>query len=427
MRPRLVLDIGWSDLLAGVGTCAFAGARERRAQALESSFGGNALAVLSVRSAFDLYLAARAFPEGSEVLVSALTIPDMPKVLRGHGLVPVPVDLDPSTLAPSRASLERAVTARTRALLVAHLFGSRFDMQAIVDFARPRKLEVWEDGAQAFTGDDWRGHPESDLVLWSFGTIKTATALGGGVARVRDGKTLERMGELAAAWPLQSRAHFAGKTAKALVLKALGTRALFTPFARVLALLGKDRDEFLHGIVRGFPGPDFFTAIRKRPSAPLLALLERRLASGVDSRVELRARAGKALEARLPDALGLAGARAPVKTHWVFALRSQEPERLVERLRAAGFDATRRSSLRVVEAPSGRASASEASALLEEVVFVPLVPREAHDFPRLVRALEGAQEELAEFELVPARRRDAVRPPSRLPARSREPSGEPRV
>ena len=45
-------------------------------------------------------LEALALPAGSEVLVSAVTHPDMIRILEAHELVAVPVDLDTATLAP---------------------------------------------------------------------------------------------------------------------------------------------------------------------------------------------------------------------------------------------------------------------------------------------------------------------------------------
>ncbi len=402
MRPRLVLDIGWRDLAAGLGYALAARRRERRAASLEERWRSpEGIAAFSVRSALDLYLAARAFPPKSEVLVSALTIRDMPRVIEAHGLVPVPVDLDPATLAPSQEALERAFTARTRAVLVAHLFGSRVAVAPVVEFARARGIEVWEDCAQAYTGDAWRGERKSDLVLFSFGTIKTATALGGALARVRDPEALARMRAIHATWPVQTRAAFAKKVAKTILLKGLGTRALFTPFAGALALLGRDRDALLHAAVRAFPGPDLMRTIRRQPSAPLLALLERRLASDTCSRVGRRRSAGAALEARLPDGLALAGARSDEKSYWVFPLRTRDPARLVARLRRAGFDATTRSSLYAVESPPHRAPARAAKELLEHLVFVPLVASETRAFERLVRALAD-DVVLADLELVAA-------------------------
>src|SRR5436305_1973934 len=61
---------------------------------------GSALACYSVRSGFHLLLGVLDLPRGSEVLFSAVTHPDMPRIAEHHGLVAVPVDLEPATLAP---------------------------------------------------------------------------------------------------------------------------------------------------------------------------------------------------------------------------------------------------------------------------------------------------------------------------------------
>lgn len=62
------------------------------------------------RTGFDLLLQSLRLPKGSEVLCSAITIPDMLYVIRSHGLVPVPVDLDPKTLAVDMEQLRLAVS-----------------------------------------------------------------------------------------------------------------------------------------------------------------------------------------------------------------------------------------------------------------------------------------------------------------------------
>lgn len=65
---------------------------------------------LSVRTGFDAFLTIMNFPPHSEVLMSACTISDMPKIVTAHGLYPVPVDLDLNTLSPRFDLLELAVT-----------------------------------------------------------------------------------------------------------------------------------------------------------------------------------------------------------------------------------------------------------------------------------------------------------------------------
>ena len=117
------LDFSWRDLAFGLAGCAVAwrrGAWEQRVEELWSS-RGDALACLSVRSGFDLLWAAARFPQGSEVLFTALTIGDMPRIAEHHGLIPIPVDVDRVSTSPSVDELCRAITPRTRAVVVTHL------------------------------------------------------------------------------------------------------------------------------------------------------------------------------------------------------------------------------------------------------------------------------------------------------------------
>ena len=53
---------------------------------------------MCVRTLFDLYLTVKNFPKGSEVIMTAINIPDMVNIVLLHGLKPVPVDVDIGTL-----------------------------------------------------------------------------------------------------------------------------------------------------------------------------------------------------------------------------------------------------------------------------------------------------------------------------------------
>jgi perosamine synthetase len=104
--------------------------------------GDNVIVTLSVRSALDLYLQVQKFPRGSQVLMSAINIPDMSVVLRHHGLIPVPVDVDPHTFAPNLALAEQLITPQTVAICVAHVFGRRMDISPILQWCAKHKLQV---------------------------------------------------------------------------------------------------------------------------------------------------------------------------------------------------------------------------------------------------------------------------------------------
>lgn len=389
-HARLRLDLGWGDLAFALGACVLAGGRAARAQRVERCLGvgEEAFVALSVRSGFDLYLAALALPAGSEVLISGLTIPHMAELLALHGLEAVPFTLDPTTLAPAEGELERRATPRTRAVLFAHLFGTRADVAAARTLARARGWLWWEDCAQAWTGDGWRGEPDADLVLFSFGLIKTASAVQGGLLRVRDAAVRARMRAREAAWPVQTRADFARRVLRAALLRALVPPSAFALFARLCAWRGRDLDELLHAATRGFPGPEFLVRLRRRPSAPLLALLERRLTRPWRSEAGAKRAFGEALLAELGPEVEVLGRGAPERHHWVLAVGVDEPAQLVQRLRAAGFDATARSSLVPIAPRQGEPPAANRR-LLERLVYVPLAleasPAERAELLRLLR------------------------------------------
>jgi len=408
MYARKRLDIGFGDLARGLGACAFSHDEGSARERVERWFSprGDAIACLSVRSGLDLFLEAAALPAGSEVLMSALTIPDMWKIVERHGLVPVPVDLDPTTLAPRPEAWLRAASGRTRAVLLAHLFGARVPLEPIARIARERGWILFEDCAQSFTGDSERGDPLADVSMFSFGPIKTATALTGGVLVVRDRPILEKMRAAQAAQPLQDRRAYFTRLLKYSGLTALTKWPCYTAFVRLCGWLGKDHDLVIQGSVRGFAGGDFFAKIRHRPNAALLSLLARRLESSNAWRVDGRVARARRLASRLPEGLTIPGAKAPFHSFWVFTVLADDPDRVVAVLREHGFDATRAASLRSVPVPAaGRAVAEprEAQRVLARTVYLPVYP----EMPE--RAIDAMADALSRaLRLAPAEREDAV-------------------
>ncbi|MGI8806507.1 MAG: DegT/DnrJ/EryC1/StrS family aminotransferase [Acidimicrobiales bacterium] len=376
LHPRHRIDARGADVAFAALACVVAGRRQKLADSAERSWspGGEAVACLSARSAFDLLLSALALPVGSEVLVSAVTIPAMAAILRDHGLVPVPVDLDPATLAPKLDLLDRLVTVRTRAVLVAHLFGGRHDLAPVVDLCRRHGLLLVEDCAQSFRGLGDTGTAATDVSLFSFGPIKTATAFGGGLARVTDPDVRARMRRLQDAWPVQTRWAFAARVVRGAALVALQHPVVYGVAATVAARFGRPLDVIVSRAARSCPEG---SGHRRRPSAPLLAVLRRRLTRFDGRRLAERAARGEQAAKALWSAVDVPGWRQDDRTWWLFGVAVERPARLVRRLRAAGFDASgATSALTVVPAPPGRAEAAPivAQRLLSRLVCLPVYP-----------------------------------------------------
>lgn len=375
MWLRLRLDIGWRDLCAGFFGSFVPGKRVTAQQKLESFWSekrNDALACLSVRSGFDLLLQTLALPEGSEALFSAVTIRDMPQIAEAHGLVSVPIDVRGSDYHIDVASLQQAVTSKARILVVAHLFGARPDMRELLDFARKYNLFVVEDCAQAWCEPHWRGNEQADFSLFSFGTIKTATALGGALCRVKEPKILAQMHDIQAQQPIHSAKKFTFLFFKIAFLKIISTRILFGAIVKLGKRFGKNVDDILSGMTRGFSDNNLLLQLRQQPNLGTLRLLKHRLETYDSRRTENAQRliTKLRLEKSQPELLDSR------HTFWLFPFITDHPEALMKFLREHGFDTTQRGRLEIVPPPTDRPELSSpvATELLSHTVFLPCYP-----------------------------------------------------
>jgi perosamine synthetase len=388
VAPRLRLDLGVRDLAAGVAYCAVATDARREEQRLLDCWGapGEGIACLSVRSAFDLLLSALRLPVGSEVAFTASTHPDMPRIATAHGLRIVALDLDPDTLAPTAEALS-VIGPDTRLVVVAHLFGGRVELGPISERARSQGALVIEDCAQAFRGPLDRGDLLADVSLYSFGAIKTATALGGALVRIRDASLLAAVRDAQAGLERQTRRRYLAKLLRFSGLLFVGRPLPYGLLLHALAAAGRDPDVVVNGLVKAFPhaqaepgaddeqAAELLRRIRRQPSAPLLALVHRRLRRFDAGRLERRAAFGERARRALPEALRHVGGHASYRTHWVFPVLAADPAALVEVLRGEGVDASRgTSSIEVVRSSPGAPIAHAAQRMMDRVVFVPVYP-----------------------------------------------------
>jgi dTDP-4-amino-4,6-dideoxygalactose transaminase len=388
--PRLALDIGWRDL---------ASLARRPPQGLDATLtrfapdGAHLATGLSARSLFDALLAELALPPGAEVAMSAVNIEGMAQIVRAHGLTVRPIDLEPGALAPTPAAVSAALGPRSGLVLLAHLYGARTETREIAAVCRARGVPLVEDCAQAFDGALTLG-VGADVALYSFGPIKTATALGGGLALIRDNHLAERVRARLAAYRPLSDGWFLRRTAKYALLKTLNRPRAYGLVLGAIRAAGHDPESVIGGLARGFAGGDLLARIRRAPPPRLLALLARRLRDAAPPHGR-QARAEAVLGA-LRQPLAAAVPRAPGATWWLCPVLSHDPDRLVAELRRLGFDATRgATSLRALEAPA--ASAPQARRLMREVVYLPVTPYLTGEASRrlaaAVRRIEGVRPE----------------------------------
>jgi dTDP-4-amino-4,6-dideoxygalactose transaminase len=138
--------------------------------------------------ALHLALLAAGVGCGDEVVTVSHSFIATANAIRYCGAIPVFVDIEPATFNISPAAVERAVTARTRAILCVHQMGMPCDLEEIVRIARSHGLAVIEDAACAAGSEircagEWQkiGRPHGDVACFSFHPRKVITTGDGGM------------------------------------------------------------------------------------------------------------------------------------------------------------------------------------------------------------------------------------------------------
>jgi len=183
-----VLDRGWFVL--GEEGAAF----ERE---FASALGAkHAVGVASGTDAIELALRALDVGPGNDVVTQANTCIPTISAIERTGARAVLCDVEPEGATMCVASLERALTRDTRAIVPVHLYGQCADMDALLTLAAERSIPVVEDCAQAHLatyGHRFAG-TISRLGAFSFYPTKNLGAAGdGGAVVTSDDALAERL------------------------------------------------------------------------------------------------------------------------------------------------------------------------------------------------------------------------------------------
>ncbi len=111
---------------------------------------------------------------GDEVITPSFTYVATTEVVALLRLKPVFVEVDPRTFCMDPASLEKAITPRTKAIVPVHLYGQSAPMEEILAIAKRHGLFVIEDNAQAI-GSGYRFSDGTSKKTGSMGIIGTTS------------------------------------------------------------------------------------------------------------------------------------------------------------------------------------------------------------------------------------------------------------
>jgi perosamine synthetase len=157
----------------------------------------NALAVNSATSGLHIALLSLGIGTGDEVIVPAFSWVATANAVELCGAKPVFVDIDLDTLNANPEQILLKVTDKTKAIILVHLFGKAFDVQALKD-KLPDHVAVVEDAACA-AGAKINGKycgSIGDIGVFSFHPRKSITTGEGGMVVTNNSKLYHHMSML---------------------------------------------------------------------------------------------------------------------------------------------------------------------------------------------------------------------------------------
>ena len=188
---RTVLSGRWGGSpYPGPNTAEFA------AKFAEMQGGGFAVPMINGTVTMEVALRAAGIGWGDEVIVPAYTFQATAAAPMAAGAIPVIVDISPDNYCIDPSAIKKAITKKTRAIIVVHLAAQMADMDAIMEIAQAHNLVVIEDSAHAH-GALWRNMGAGtmgDFGSFSLHSAKILTTGEGGILLCKN----PAMAELAA-------------------------------------------------------------------------------------------------------------------------------------------------------------------------------------------------------------------------------------
>jgi perosamine synthetase len=155
------------------------------------------VATNSGTSALHIICLALGVGPGDEVIVPSFTFAATANAVALTGATPVFADIDPDFFTLDPASVESAITRRTKAIMPVHLYGHPANLTQLERIANKHGLLLIEDAAQAHLAT-WNGRPVGswgDAAAFSFYPTKNMTTGEGGLISVTAEET-ERLARL---------------------------------------------------------------------------------------------------------------------------------------------------------------------------------------------------------------------------------------
>ena len=156
------------------------------------------VAVANGSAALDIAIQALDLSPGDEVIMPTFTIISPAQSVVRAGAIPVLVECDENTWNIDVDRIESRITAKTKAILVVHIYGLPVDMDPVISLAKKHGLTIIEDAAEMH-GQTYKGRMcgnLGDISIFSFYPNKHVTTGEGGMILTDDRRLADRCKKL---------------------------------------------------------------------------------------------------------------------------------------------------------------------------------------------------------------------------------------
>ena len=152
------------------------------------------IAVSNGTAALEIAVQAIGIGKGDEVIMPTFTIISCAAAVVKMGAIPIFIDCDLDTWNMDVSKIEEKITAKTKAIMVVHIYGLPTEMEQVIEIAKKYKLKIIEDAAEMHgqTYNNQSCGSFGDISIFSFYPNKHITTGEGGMLLTNDEHVAER-------------------------------------------------------------------------------------------------------------------------------------------------------------------------------------------------------------------------------------------
>ncbi len=211
----------------------------------------NNIITYSVRTSIYTFLKIKNYPPNSKILITSINIPSIVEIIKSNNLQIIPIDLDIDTLDMNKSDLIKKIKKYNdiKCCIYSHLFGKINDINWIIDICKNLNIDFIEDCAECYT-TKYNGNPNSDMICFSFGSIKKCTCFGGSKTIIKKSDDLKNFKNEIKKYKYQNNYSYIVKLFKYLLISPILNNKYLNIFIRKIFILFNININYYFNLIR---------------------------------------------------------------------------------------------------------------------------------------------------------------------------------